>query len=87
MYSDPGGRGASWRRVPNQVGNVMAKYLAPTVRRCVGVFVAGLMTLATFGEPARAQGVRVESIDANHAGEFVVPIGKSQILELDVPSA
>lgn len=47
--------------------------------------IAGWLALTAAVQPAEAQVARVESSDASHAGEFVVPISKSQILELDVP--
>ncbi len=51
---------------------------------CRLIAVALVWTFTVIG-PAGAQLARVESSDAAHAGEFVVPISKSQILELDVP--
>ena len=63
----------------------MARYPARLVRRCLFAIVGGWLALVGSNQPADAQVARVESTDASHAGEFVVPIGKSQILELDVP--
>ena len=53
---------------------------------CRLIALAMVWTVSVAG-PVSAQLARVESSDAAHAGEFVVPISKSQILELDVPFA
>src|SRR3990172_9716538 len=49
--------------------------------------VLGLAALL-LATPSRAQqGAVVRGVDAMHAGEFVVPIDKSQVLQLDTPFA
>ena len=62
----------------------MARQFARSRGRSMLVVIAGWLTLAAVMQPAAAQVARVESVDTIHAGEFVVPINKSQILELDV---
>ena len=54
----------------------------------VAAFAAVLAVVALSAAPAAAQSRIVRlSDDSKHAGEFVVPINKSQILQLDVPFA
>lgn len=49
------------------------------------VLALAALLLAT---PSRAQqGVAVRGVEAMHAGEFIVPIDKSQVLQLDAPFA
>ncbi len=63
----------------------MAKPSARPFGRPIFAVIVGWLAVAVAVQPADAQVARVESNDASHAGEFIVPIGKSQILELDVP--
>ncbi len=54
----------------------------------VAAFAAVLAVVAVSAGPATAQSrIVTMSDDSKHAGEFVVPINKSQILQLDVPFA
>ena len=62
-----------------------------SVQLCRGCSLVGSLALAAlvaFGTPAAAQvapNVVVLSDQDRHAGEFVVPINKSQVLRLDTP--
>jgi len=61
-----------------------SKRLAPMVLE-VGLAVLCLVALL-LAQPARAQSkVTVRGAEAVHAGEFIVPIDKSQVLQLDAP--
>ena len=65
----------------------MARLTAKKGGKRILALTLGWVALGLITSPSVAQSVRVESVDTVHAGEFVVAIGKSQILELDVPFA
>lgn len=56
--------------------------------RCSAIFVLAALCLALLAEQAFGQTRFLTIVDPNkHAGEFVVPVNKSQVLQLDVPFA
>lgn len=68
-------------RVPFTMGRLQAALLAVTIFAVVGVHSVPAFAQA----PAPGGGVQIREGNGVHAGEFTVPVNKSQILRLDVP--
>lgn len=62
------------------------KSAAVTHLGLLSMIAASLVVYLTAAQPALGQGVELKATESSkHAGEFIVPISKSQMLELDVP--
>jgi pilus assembly protein CpaC len=64
----------------------MTKELRQRTRLEAFLFLAVLLVATAFAGPVWSQPrLTVQSDETRHAGEFIVPINKSQVLQLDVP--